>query len=127
MLTCYAGGYFYAKTTGIYTFWTTQVDDYIYLWAGDTARAGWDANNANCRSIPNRNECDFTINISAGTYLPLRALFFNGPGGGTWGLVVVDPDGNTIVDPSTESPLMVRYSCDGTTAPPYTTSFGQES
>lgn len=117
-------GYLFAVATGTYTFTFSGVDDIAMLWLGPTAYAGWTRANANLvvpyhqGSGPGSGST--TIDLVEGQYLPIRVLFGQGQGSAVFQLSVAAPDGTVFLDSSTEnSPYIVQYSCDGTTAPAY--------
>jgi hypothetical protein len=66
-------GYFFAPSTGIYTFSTTS-DDASYLWIGSVANRGFSTSNAlvNNGGLHSARTISNSINLSAGTYYPIR-------------------------------------------------------
>jgi hypothetical protein len=75
-------GFFYAPTTGTYTF-TIGSDDGGYVWMGPTARSGYTV--ANCFINNGGNHpvvyASGSISLTAGTYTPMRIQFGQGGGG----------------------------------------------
>jgi hypothetical protein len=69
-------GYFYAPTTGSYTFYT-ESDDASYLWIGSTALSGYTTANAlvNNGSLHGLLERSGSISLTADTYYPIRVQF----------------------------------------------------
>lgn len=72
-----------------------------------------------------------TINLNVGQYLPYRVVFGQVGGGAIFTLTVVDPSGVPLISSTTgnsapASPYIVRFSCDGTTAPPFPYTYGSE-
>ncbi|ETS80724.1 hypothetical protein PFICI_08253 [Pestalotiopsis fici W106-1] len=124
-------GYLFAVATGTYKFSFAGVDDIAALWLGSTAYAGWTRANANL-VVPfhqgyGPGSGSTTIDLVEGQYLPIRVLFGQGQGNAVFQLSVTAPDGTVFLDSSTEnSPYIVQYSCDGTTAPAYT-AWGTEA
>jgi hypothetical protein len=124
-------GYVYAKQTGTYVFRATQSDDVTLLWLGAKAAHGWTRANANLEqlwegatAVPHA----FNATLERGGYYPLRIVWANASGPGGFLFTITAPDGSLIVsDNSTlSSPYLVRYSCDGTTAPRFP-PFGNET
>ncbi len=86
-------GYFYAPTTGSYTFYT-ESNDASYVWIGSTAQSGYTTANAlvNNGGIHTLQERSGTISLTADTLYPIRIQFgdntssdgfslsFSGPG-----------------------------------------------
>ena len=74
-------GYFLAPTTGIYNF-SLASDDGSYLWIGNNAVSGYTTGNANVFATFNTGTViSGNIQLTAGTYYPIRVLYGNGVGG----------------------------------------------
>jgi hypothetical protein len=79
-------GYFRTTYTGNHTIYLS-CDDGAYLWFGDNAITNWRSGNTLTNvSIANgglhaQTEVSTTVALTAGTYIPLRVMFGNGPAG----------------------------------------------
>ena len=79
-------GYLRVTYTGNYTIYLS-CDDGAYLWFGDNAITNWRSGNTLTNvSISNgglhgQTEVSATVALTAGTYIPLRVMFGNGPDG----------------------------------------------
>ncbi|PIA91690.1 hypothetical protein CB0940_09424 [Cercospora beticola] len=120
--------YLFPYMTGTYTFFWEANDDRAWLWIGNNARTGWIGNNADRQTAYLASAQPFTLDLVAGDYYAMRVAFSQGGGGANWGFNVTDPNGQVAWDRNTRaSPYIVRRSCDNTTAPQFTTPFGQET
>jgi hypothetical protein len=73
-------GYFLAPTTGIYNF-SLNSDDGSYFWIGNNAISGYTTGNANVFATFNTGTVTSgNIQLTAGTYYPVRVLYGNGLG-----------------------------------------------
>jgi hypothetical protein len=73
-------GYFLAPTTGIYNF-SLASDDGSYFWIGNNAVSGYTTGNANVFATFNTGTVTSgNIQLTAGTYYPVRVLYGNGTG-----------------------------------------------
>ena len=73
-------GYFLAPTTGIYNF-SLNSDDGSYFWIGNNAVSGYTTGNANVFATFNTGTVTSgNIQLTAGTYYPVRVLYGNGTG-----------------------------------------------
>lgn len=75
-------GYFYATESGIYTFKTIS-DDASYVWVGSNATSGFTTSNAtvnNGGQHPNIS-AEGTINLTVGTFYPIRIQYGEAIGG----------------------------------------------
>jgi hypothetical protein len=76
-------GYFVPRTTEAYTFYTIS-DDASYLWIGANATVGFTTNNATVNNGGEHGDITAfgTVNLTAGTYYPIRIQAGNdgGPG-----------------------------------------------
>ncbi|ETS80555.1 hypothetical protein PFICI_08084 [Pestalotiopsis fici W106-1] len=108
-------GYFYAPTTGVYTFYMPQVDDAGFVWVGSKAYSGWTRDNADINfitSLPfDQQKTSVNIQLVAGQFLPVRILFVQAQGGVVLQLQVTGPDHNQYVNWFTDSPFLVSYPC----------------
>jgi GLEYA domain len=124
-------GYVFAKEDGDYTFTFSLTDNISLLWVGSNAYSGYTRANANIvqhwlgtgGGVPKTYKTTF----QAGKYYPIRVLFGNGGGPGYFGLRLTAPDGTVIIGDGApaESPYLVQYSCDKTSAPRFP-PFGNE-
>lgn len=115
-------GYIFAKQSGIYTFQMTQADDLAFIWCGPLAYAGFSSANALLTASFHNAPTTTTLYMSEGTYYPLRVLWAQASGPGTFAMSITAPDGTTIFDSSSPAnPYIVQRSCDGTSAPAYPT------
>ena len=71
-------GYFFAPTTGTYTFFLSS-DDGSFMWIGDTATSGFTTSNALIKNGGIKNnimvEVSNTISLTVNTYYPIRIQF----------------------------------------------------
>lgn len=113
----------FAQVTGTYTFTTSNADDIVFLYLGQNAYKGYTRDNADatavCCSYPG-NTASATIALVQGQYMPFRIVFGQQGGPVIFSLSVTAPDGTVILDSNTQnSPFVVQYSCDGTSAPAF--------
>ncbi|KAH0419318.1 glycoside hydrolase, partial [Aureobasidium melanogenum] len=120
-------GYFFAPTSGDYTFSIPTVDDAAFFWLGDVAYSGFNEFNYLLLDNQANGTQSATVTLTAGKYYPIRLIYGN-VGGGPGSLYFQITQGSKVaVDwSSTVSPYFVQYSCDGTTGPAYS-AFGQET
>ena len=91
-------GYFYAPTTGNYTF-NMATDDDGYLWIGSNAVSGYTTSNQNVYSnFGTGTVSSSPIALTANTYTPIRMMMGNNLGPGNASLTVTLPGGSTISD-----------------------------
>lgn len=120
-------GYIFAQQTGTYTFTASDIDDIVELWIGDKAYSGWTRQNADLDLAIFQNYVPFSIDLTAGQYYPVRIVFGQAQGAAKFQMAVTAPDSTEFLGPnSQESPYLVSYSCDESTAPRFP-SFGAES
>ncbi|KAI5361176.1 Putative PA14/GLEYA domain-containing protein [Septoria linicola] len=124
-------GYFYVYQTGSWSFIASGVDDAFIMWLGPLAQQGWTKANANLSLAfsytTGTPTSTFTVNLEAGTYLPMRIVHGQAVGGYGYQLTIQDPNGIVAQNSASQgSGYVVQYSCDRTTAPPYAYAFGQE-
>lgn len=118
-------GYIYISLAGTYTFTMPGADDLAWFWLGDLAKAGWTKANANKAPF---STVTFTAPIE-GTYIPIRIVAANnGYNAMSWSLTMTSPYNQNypIGTLSTTSNNLLRFSCDGTTAPAFSNAIGQE-
>jgi hypothetical protein len=108
------------------------------VWVGPLAFTGWTRANAGLEQVyndppqgyvgyPGEAPVSFTANLQAGQYYPLRIVYANAQRAAEFHLYVTAPDGTQFLGPNTAgSPYLVRYSCDGVTAPRFP-PFGDQS
>lgn len=75
-------GYFYAPTTGTYTFYLNS-DDASYFWIGSNATSGFTTGNANIKipGVHAMTKLSTTQSLTATTYYPIRIIYGQGIGG----------------------------------------------
>ncbi|KAK1253914.1 hypothetical protein MKX07_001991 [Trichoderma sp. CBMAI-0711] len=124
--------YIYACERGTYTVDIPYANDAVYLWTGAKAYSGWTDANADAKALYDQPDhiagrASFRFSVPAGTYVPVRFFYGQAQYGGGFSFNVTAPSGQVIVsDWETFSPYVVRYSCDGTTAPAFP-AFGRET
>ncbi|RFU75047.1 flocculation flo9 [Trichoderma arundinaceum] len=121
-------GYIFARETGPYTFTLNKVDDAAFIWVGPEAYSGWTGANADAKAVysDGPGQGRYTINLREGRYYAFRIIYGQGPRIAEFDIQVTAPDGTTFLSSSTSgSPYLVRFSCDRTTAPRFS-SFGFE-
>ncbi|KAH0387173.1 hypothetical protein E4T50_15899 [Aureobasidium sp. EXF-12298] len=121
-------GYIFAQTSGTYTFTLTQPDDIALLWLGSNAYSGWTRDNADATAVIFGNpSASATVDLVQGQYLPFRVVFGQAQGAVSFYLTLTAPDGTVILNSDTSnSPFLVQFSCDGTSAPAFP-AFGSET
>ncbi|KAM0546987.1 hypothetical protein ACHAPJ_010650 [Fusarium lateritium] len=123
--------FLYACEAGTYKFDIPYANDAVYLWLGAKAYAGWTENNADAKARYNQPDhiagrASFETEIPEGAYIPLRFVYGQAQYGGGFQFTVTAPSGQVLVsNGDISSPYVVRYSCDGITAPRYP-AFGGE-
>jgi hypothetical protein len=84
-------GYFLAPTTGIYNFRLAS-DDGSYFWIGNNAVSGYTTSNANvAANFSTGTVTSGNMQLTAGTYYPVRLLYGNGGGVGSISLSFSGP------------------------------------
>lgn len=122
-------GYIFAEVSGTYTFSFSSVDDIALLWLGDTAYSGWTRDNADMVAVYGATTASTatTYALVQEEYLAFRIVFGQAQGAVDFYFSVAAPDGTIILNSdTTDSPYLVQYSCDGTTAPAFP-AFGSET
>ncbi|KAI5203461.1 hypothetical protein AUEXF2481DRAFT_25966 [Aureobasidium subglaciale EXF-2481] len=122
-------GYFFAPSSGNYTFSIPTCDDVAFFWLGESAYSGFNSSNYLILDNQGSGTKSATVTLMAGIYYPIRLIYGN-VGGGPGSLYFQVEQGDEVVGDwrSTESPYFVRYSCHGTAAAaPAFAAFGQES
>ncbi|KAF3922388.1 hypothetical protein AA313_de0203387 [Arthrobotrys entomopaga] len=106
-------GFFYAPYTQIYTFTLSNVDDVVQIWISDKARIDWDSTNPDLSifSTDTISSKTFSVQLSAGTYLPIRIMYGNGGGLGSFTLTVQDANGVNYLSHLANSPYFVSATC----------------
>jgi hypothetical protein len=124
-------GYLYSCLEGVYRIDVTYSNDAVDLWIGAKAYAGWTESNADAKARYNQpdhiaGQASFSFSVPADSYIPIRFVFGQAQYGGGFRFTITAPNGQVIVsDEPTDSPYVVRYSCDGVSAPVYP-PFGRE-
>lgn len=92
-------GYFYATTTGTWTFYTFS-DDASYLWIGNVAQSGFTT--ANCTvnngGLHGGQERSGTVSLTADTWYPIRIQFGQNGGGAEMRAYFAPPGGSAITN-----------------------------
>ncbi|KAF4987151.1 hypothetical protein FGRMN_10515 [Fusarium graminum] len=123
--------YFYTCEPGTYKFNIPYANDAVYLWLGSPAYASWSENNANAKALYNQPDhiagsASFEVDLPAGVYFPIRLVYGQAQYGGGFTFTITSPSGQVLAgNDVVSSPFIVRYSCDGISAPQYP-PFGQE-
>ncbi|KAJ4024721.1 hypothetical protein NW752_003268 [Fusarium irregulare] len=123
--------YLYTCDAGRYKFDIPYANDALYLWFGAKAYAGWSSGNADAKALYNQPDhiagsASYEVDLPGGVYIPLRFVYGQAQYGGGFTFTITSPSGQVLVgNDVTSSPYVVRYSCDGVTAPAYP-PFGQE-
>ncbi len=101
-------GYFYAKTSGVYTLELNDIDDYAAIWFGkgldccDTTSSddsiAPDFATGRSYSTNTNGESSYSIYLSAGSYYPIKIRYVNVVTKARLGFSVVDPSNNKITN-----------------------------
>lgn len=124
--------YLYACEAGTYRISIPYSNDAVDLWTGAKAFSGWTDANADAKARYNQPDhipgsAVYNLQVPANTYVPLRFFYGQAQYGGGFNFNITTPSGETIVSNEAKlSPYVVRYSCDGTTAPKFP-AFGNET
>lgn len=124
-------GYLYAHLAGEYTFSSPFVDDSSIFWIGPNAYSGWTRPNANIDqaylssgAIPQQ----FKMMLEKGKYYPIRNVWANGGGPGSFKFTITAPDGSVVVDDKTTScPYLVQFGCKAEYDAPAFPAWGAET
>ena len=121
-------GYLFAKEAGKYTFSAVSTDDVTFLWVGPKAFSGYNRENTDLFQRYRQTPVSYSATLLQGQYVPIRIIYANGGGPGSFSIEIKAPDNSIIIgnDTTIESLFLVQYSCDKTSAPrfPY---FGSEA
>lgn len=92
-------GWFFAPTTGTYTFYTVS-DDASYLWIDSNALSGYTTANATVKNpgLHGMIEAYGTITLTAGNYYPIRIQFGENAGGDDISVSFTPPSGTRTYD-----------------------------
>lgn len=129
-------GYIYATQVGVYSItFPSGIDDRGWIWMGPNAYSGYNGTNYIVEGsysglvVTSSLTASFTA-TQVGQYIPWRIAFAQKTYGVTFTAVITAPDGTVLVSGSNTKTIgnnnMVRYSCDGTTAPKFA-AFGAET
>ncbi|KAL8974752.1 MAG: hypothetical protein Q9197_001014 [Variospora fuerteventurae] len=121
--------YLFTQEAGEYTFALPPGDDISLLWVGPEAYSGYTRANAKVvRVFGSTPPPDYKQTFRKGEYVPVRIMWANGGGPGEFVAEIKAPDGSTIIGAGTtkESPYLIGFSCDRTTAPKFP-SYGAET
>jgi len=111
-------GYLFAPLDGEYTFSINEEDNIVLLWTRSIALSGWTRDNADLEKTLPSSSGDSTIvstvlSLNAGELVPIRVMYANGGGSGTFNFSITTPDGTEIAGSGEQhSPFLVQYSCD---------------
>ncbi|EPS43759.1 hypothetical protein H072_2271 [Dactylellina haptotyla CBS 200.50] len=128
-------GYFYAPKTLLYTFHIESDLGIAQLWLSSYAYSLWATGIAQINYFPNEPQrgvqkgsgrTTYHIMLSAGTYLPIRLLWIDGPGGITFNLTISDENGFKYLEPETASPYLLTAVCTPYQARNFSDPFGNE-
>ena len=92
-------GFFKPTVSGVHTFFTTS-DDCSFVWIGSNAESGYTVGNSlvnNNGTHPPRTITG-SINLTAGTYYPIRIQFGENSGGEAFSFGFTPPGGSSITD-----------------------------
>lgn len=100
-------GFFVARQTGTYTFWSgaNDIDNWGYLWTGAPALGDWRDDNTAFKAVRTGSKGQYTGGISyltlrAGDAVPVAWLWANGGGDAGSFLGIRAPNGLTTIDGS---------------------------
>ncbi|KAI1493309.1 GLEYA domain-containing protein [Biscogniauxia mediterranea] len=126
--------YLYACESGAWQFNLTGVDDAAFAWLGDAAYSGWTAKNANATAIwsftnsrVHLGSSSFVGQLTGGQYYPLRVVFGDGQGAGSFNFTITSPSGVVVHQSGVDSDYLVRFSCDLAQSAPRFPEFGKET
>lgn len=114
--------YLFTQEAGEYTFALPPGDDISLLWVGPEAYSGYTRANAKVERVYGSTPPpDYKQTFQKGEYVPVRIMWANGGGAGQFVAEIKAPDGSTIIGAGTtkESPYLIGFSCDRTTAPKF--------
>jgi hypothetical protein len=125
--------YLWACETGTWQFNISSVDDLVLGWVGDKAYSGWTDGNADARAVwsfvkqVRTGSASFAVDLDGGAFVPIRFVFANAQGGGSFGLNITSPSGIVVhqTGRDTDNGWIVRYSCFAPEAPRFA-DFGKE-
>jgi hypothetical protein len=115
--------YLYACEGGTYRIDIPYSNDAVDVWIGAEAYSGWTDANAVAKARYNQPDhiagsATYEFDVPSGTYVPIRFFYGQAQAGGGFTFTITAPSGEVIVsNEATFSPYVVRYSCDGVTAP----------
>ena len=113
-------GYLFAPIDGEYTFYIDLSDNIVEIWLGSYAYSGWNRKNADIEALFTEGVQSYTATYSAAEYIPIRVLWANSDGPGSFYISITAPDGTEIVGSDmASSPYLLQYSCDLTSEPGY--------
>ncbi|KAL8829315.1 MAG: hypothetical protein Q9170_006220 [Blastenia crenularia] len=121
--------YLFTQEAGEYTFALPPGDNISLLWTGPEAYSGYTRANAKVERVFGAPPMpDYKQSFKKGEYVPIRIMWANGPGPGEFSAEIKAPDGSVIIGAGTtkESPYLIGFSCDHTTAPKFL-PYGAES
>lgn len=108
-------GYLFAPLDGDYTITINGNDNIVLVWISNLAYSSWTRENADMEAGYPNPPSSSTVTLSAGQWFPIRVMYANGGGPGSFSIRITAPDGTEIAgSDETSSPFLVQYSCDGT-------------
>ncbi|EPS35066.1 hypothetical protein H072_11458 [Dactylellina haptotyla CBS 200.50] len=113
--TVMARGWFYAPKSQLYTFKADNPDDYIALWLGGKAISRWSGANTDLHGLYTGSSQSFTyqINLSAGSYTPIRLMMINAGTAASFAFNVVGTDNVYYIKQNAPSDYLVQKLCEG--------------
>ena len=107
-------GYLFAPLDGVYTLTVYNNDNNVLVWTQSDAYSGWTLENAALESRWPNPPNGLPLTLSAGEWFPIRIMYANGGGPGTFNVSITTHDGTEIAGSDVrQSPYLVQYSCDG--------------
>ena len=107
-------GYLFAPLDGDYTITINGNDNIVLVWIGSLAYSGWTRANAVLESRFPDPPASTTVTLTASEWFPIRVMFANEGGPGSFSISITAPDGTEIAgSDESNSPFLVQYSCDG--------------
>ena len=122
-------GYLFTQQAGEYTFSILPGNDIALFWTGSIAYSGFTRANADVvRSVDVTPPPAFKQTFRQGEYVPIRLIYANAAGTGTFAAEIKAPDGTVIIGAgtTTKSPYVVQFSCDRVKAPKFA-PYGSET
>ncbi|KJX94456.1 hypothetical protein TI39_contig4192g00001 [Zymoseptoria brevis] len=113
-------GYIFARVTGDYVYNLGKPDDVAYLWVNEDVGFTYTGDNADMvSSYQDASTKTYAVSLTCGAYYPFRIWYraYDYPNT-FFSASITDSEGNALMsDTSGASDVVLRYSCDRTTAP----------